>query len=153
MRRYVRLVLISLFLPFVCTSQSKDAFAEPQRILDSFFIVYQTEGHEAALTKLLETSKWISKGDIENVISKLTEFTNQAGKYNGFEKIKRVQYGSSVVAYTYIAKYDSQPLKLLFRFYKPNDKWQIQGFNYNPDFSDELEEASKGYRLKENSDN
>jgi hypothetical protein len=51
---------------------------------------------------------------------------------------------------TYIVKYDREPLRFTFFFYKPKDVWRVSNFSYDENISDELEEAAKVYRLKEN---
>lgn len=47
-------------------------------------------------------------------------------------------------------KYDRQPVRFQFIFYKPSDKWQLQDFRYDDDLDTELIEAANAYRLMEN---
>lgn len=51
---------------------------------------------------------------------------------------------------TYLVRDDRQPLVFNIMYYRPGDKWQMQDFKYGNSIDDELEEASKAYRLKEN---
>ncbi len=51
---------------------------------------------------------------------------------------------------TYLIRHDREPLVFNFMFYKPNNEWHIQNFKFGNSIDDELEEASKAYRLNEN---
>jgi hypothetical protein len=66
--------------------------------------------------------------------------------------LARKTAGSSVVMLTYVVKHDREPLIFRFMFYKPQNTWVINDFKYNSSLDEELEEASKAYRFKENLD-
>lgn len=51
-----------------------------------------------------------------------------------------------------LVKYDRQPLRFSFTFYKAKDVWQLYNFEYIDRLIEELDESSKVYRLKENFD-
>ena len=124
--------------------------SDTQKIVDQFFKTYKEKGHEEAVTTLLETNKWIPEKSAENVSTKLTELLDQIGQFYGYDKIKESTYGPNVIQYTYLVRYDRQPLRFLFRFYRPNDTWQTQGFEYQVEFLDELDETVKADKLKAN---
>lgn len=150
----IRTIFIVLIFtaPLTLCSQVKDPSSETEKIIDDFFKTYKDKGHKDAIESLLSTNKWITKADANNVATQLGELVSQVGQYYGHEKIRERQYGQSIVQYIYVVKYERQPLKFIFRFYKPNDKWQTQTFKYEIDFMDELDEAGKAYRFKENLD-
>jgi hypothetical protein len=52
--------------------------------------------------------------------------------------------------FTYLVRHDKEPLTFNIMYYRPNDKWQMQSFKYANETSNELEEASKVWRMKEN---
>ena len=54
---------------------------------------------------------------------------------------------------TFLVRHDRDPLTFRIVFYKPHVAWQVQNFKFDNKMDDELEEASKGYRLKENATN
>ncbi|CAL2102228.1 protein of unknown function [Tenacibaculum sp. 190130A14a] len=91
-----------------------------------------------------------NKDGIENVKSQLTNFLGLVGDYYGHEKITDKSIGKSYKLVSYMVKYDRQPIRFTFVFYKPKDKWQVQNFRFDDNLDDELRESGKVYRLKEN---
>ena len=49
---------------------------------------------------------------------------------------------------SYLVKYDRQPIRFTFQFYKPNKEWRIHSFKYDGNIDDEIEEAAKLYYFK-----
>jgi hypothetical protein len=49
--------------------------------------------------------------------------------------------------YSYLVKYDRQPLRFIFKFYKPNDKWVLYSYALDDSLDDEIQEAAKLYYL------
>jgi hypothetical protein len=74
------------------------------------------------------------------------------GEFYSHQKIKKVSVGNDLVMHSYLVKYDRQPLRFIFTFYRPGDTWRLQNFKYDDSIDEELEEAIKAYRLKENLD-
>jgi len=70
------------------------------------------------------------------------------GKYHGFEKIVRKELGESLVLESYLVKYDRQPLRFTFKFYKPNDKWILFNFQYDEDVDEELSESASVFYIE-----
>ena len=91
-----------------------------------------------------------NKDGIENVKTQLTSFLGLVGDYYGYEKSTDKSVGESYKLISYMIKYDRQPVRFTFVFYKPKDKWQVQNFQYDDNLDEELEESGKVYRLKEN---
>jgi hypothetical protein len=149
MKKISLLLLTIVGMTLTLKAQSSNN-TETQKIVDQFFRTYREKGHEEAIGALLGTNKWIPEKSAENVSMKLTELLGQIGQFYGYEKIKESRYGVNVIQYTYLVRYERQPLRFLFRFYRPNDKWQTQGFEYEVEFLDELDETSKADKLKEN---
>lgn len=145
-------ILVPLLM--MCTvlscTQEPEGNQETQKIVDGFFKTYKAAGPKEAIVSFLAMNKWVTNDDANNVAVQMNEVISQVGKYYGQEKITVSTYGNNVIQYVYIAKYERQPLKFIFRFYRPGDVWQVQSFNYEVDFIKELDEAGKGYRLKEN---
>lgn len=123
-----------------------------EEITDQFFKTYKKAPLEA-VDYVFGTNKWMTernKDGIDNVKNQLSSFLSLVGDYYGYEKITEKRIGESFKLVSYLVKYDRQPVRFTFVFYKPKDKWQIQNFQYDDNLDDELEEAAKVYRLKEN---
>ena len=143
MMRYLILVMSIL----TSTLYSQDT---PEKLIDQFFETYTSSGPREALTELYQTNKWMerNKDDLEKVKSQLEGLVNIVGDYYGKEFILKKELGESFVLISYLVKYDRQPVRFTFEFYKPNDTWRVFSFSYDDNFDDEVEEAAKLYYLK-----
>lgn len=146
-------VLLSLlFILLAC----KISFAQssPEDIINKFFDLYKRDGSDKALDYIFSTNKY--SGDSQEAINTLKENLRKTvsfdGAFCGYEPLSRKSAGQSFVMLTFLVKHDRDPLTFRVVFYKPIDKWQVQNFKFDNKMDDELEEASKGYRLKENSE-
>lgn len=142
-----------LFLSFTLTTLSLTSFGQtPEELIEKFFEEYETKGSNEALDNLYSTNKWVSRNQdaIDNLKSQLTNMQSLIGEYYGYEPITTKSAGKSLVLHSFLVKYDRQPLRFTFEFYKPKDDWTIFGFSYDEDLDDEIEEAAKAYRLPEN---
>jgi len=122
-----------------------------EEIIDHFFQVYKKDP-SAAIDDFFSKNKWVSgkKDDITNVRVQLKNWLDQVGGYHGYELISEKTIGNSLKLYSYLVKYDREPIRFIFLLYKPADIWQPQSFTFNHNMDDELEEAAKAYRLKGN---
>jgi hypothetical protein len=91
-----------------------------------------------------------SEDQIENVKIKLTGTLKLLGDYAGYNLVTRKTVGEHLVLYIYMVRYDRQPLRFSLLFYKPSNEWRLFNFSYDDSIDEELAEASKVYRLKEN---
>ena len=124
----------------------------PQKIIDDFFVAYKNDAGKA-VKDLYKTNLWTEriKDDIENIANKLNGFTlDFVGKYYGYELITTKKFSESFELYSYLVKYDRQPIRFTFTFYRPNDKWMLYSFQFDDSFSKEMEEAAKLYYLNLN---
>lgn len=144
------LIIIGLLL------YSFNGFAQndPQKIINEFFRLYKTKDANEAVDYIFSTNKWMndSKDQIENVKFKLNSTLKLIGDYAGYDLITKKNVGDHLTLYTYIVRYDRQPLRFSLLFYKPSNEWRLQNFSYDDKIDEELDEASKAYRLKENLD-
>lgn len=146
-----KFVLISLmFYSFVSSAQD-----DPQKIIDKFFSLYTTKNANEAIDYIFSTNKWMndSKDQIENVKFRLNGTLKLIGDYTGHSLITKKTVGEHLTLYTFMIRYDRQPLRFTMLFYKPKNEWRLQNFSYDDNIDEELEEAAKAYRLKENFDN
>ena len=134
------MLIVLVFLSMNCLAQQA-----PQQMIDTFFAAYKKDAGKA-VKLLYETNPWTEriKDDIENIANKVNGFTlDYVGKYYGAELITSKKFSESFELYSYLVKYDRQPLRFTFKFYKPNDKWVLYAFQFDDEFSTEMEEAAK----------
>ncbi len=121
----------------------------PQSLIDNFFKTYETNPGQA-VRDLYQTNVWTSrvKDQIDNLVNTVNGLTEDyIGKYYGFELITIRRLSDSFALYSYLVRYDRQPVRFIFEFYKPNDKWVLYAFKLDDKVNSELEEAAKVYNL------
>lgn len=145
--RTALLLICFVSITISCLSQTT-----PREISARFFEVYKQDGTDKALDYLFSNTSYakeISEG-IEDVKRQLKKSTGLLGKYYGVDLLTTKTAGPNIIMLTFLVRHDREPLVFNLMFYKPNDKWQMQNFKYGSSIDDELEEASKAYRLQEN---
>jgi hypothetical protein len=125
---------------------------DPQKIIDEFFTLYKNKSADAALDYIFGTNKWMenSKDQIDGVKLKLNSSLKLLGEYYGHNLITKKSIGDHLSLYTFMVRYDRQALRFSILMYKANENWKMMNFSYDDNLDDELEEAAKAYRLKEN---
>ena len=134
-----------LFVVLISLSGNFFAQTTPQTMINTFFATYKTDAGKA-VTDLYETNKWtlLIQDDVDKIVKTVNGFTlSYMGKYYGNEMITSKKFSESFILYSYIVKYDRQPIRFIFKFYKPSDKWVLYSFALDDDLDDELEEAAK----------
>ncbi|WP_211217400.1 hypothetical protein [Neolewinella persica] len=137
-----------LCLTFTMLIGSVSAQSSPNELSEQFFKTYVEKGSSEALDELYSTNSWINKSQdavlkLKNQIEGLNE--DYVGKYYGYELITEKKISDSYVLRSYLVKFDRQPIRYTFQFYKPNATWKIYSFQYDGNISSELEEAAKVY--------
>ncbi|MBL7935603.1 MAG: hypothetical protein JNM51_07325 [Bacteroidia bacterium] len=143
--------MVLLMLMLLSTNILK-AQTTTEEITDEFFKTYE-KSPQKAIDYIFGTNKWMmdrNKDGIDNIKTQLTSFLGLVGDYYSYEKITEKSVGISYKLVSFMIKYDRQPVRFTFVFYKQKDKWQVQNFQYDDNLDDELEESGKVYRLKEN---
>jgi hypothetical protein len=124
----------------------------PQEISNKFFATYKLGDTDKAIEYLFSNTPYAKdiSDAIEDVKRQLKKTAGQIGKFYGADLLTSKTAGRNLIMLTYLVRHDREPLVFNIMFYKPNEKWQMQNFKYGNSIDDELEEASKAYRLKEN---
>ncbi|WP_375238099.1 hypothetical protein [Aurantibacter sp.] len=135
-------IILITFVLFI--SNSLKSQTSTDEILNKFFVIYEASPFEA-VDYVYSTNKWMERNidGIEDVKNKMRTFLGLVGEYYGYEEIVQNSIGEKYKLVSYIVKYDRQPLRFTFIFYKPKDKWQVQNFRFDDNLSDELTELSK----------
>ena len=139
-----------LFVLLISISGNLFAQSSPQDMINDFFATYEKNAGKA-VKELYATNKWTEriKDDIDKIIGTVNGFTESyMGKYYGYEIITTKKFSESFELYSYLVKYDRQPIRFIFKFYKPNDKWVLYAYSLDDSLDDEIQEAAKLYYLK-----
>jgi hypothetical protein len=139
-----------LIILLISTTANLFAQSSPQDLIDTFFNTYEKDAGKA-VKELYETNKWTEriKDDIDKVIGTVNGFTESyMGKYYGYEIITKKKFAESFELYSYMIKYDRQPIRFIFKFYKPNDKWVLYSYALDDSLDSEIQEAAKLYYLE-----
>ncbi|MDH3711535.1 MAG: hypothetical protein OER04_16710 [Cyclobacteriaceae bacterium] len=140
------LIVLSLLISWVSFAQNT-----PREIAEKFFDDYVEDGASVALDNLYFTNKWINRSAdaVANLKSKMEGLNlDFVGEYYGHELISEKKLGQSYVLLAYLAKFDRQPIRYIFQFYKPKDQWVVYSFKYDSSIDDEIEEAAKVFNLE-----
>jgi len=138
-------LVLSVMMVFSTLNYS-NAQGTPEEISEKFFKLYQ-KSPEKAIDFVFNTNRWIKENPEgeDNVKKKLNDFIDIVGEYYGYEKMIERNVGENYKLVSYMVKYDRQPVRFTFIYYKPNGKWQLQNFQYDDKMGEELEEAGKLY--------
>lgn len=144
--RTVLVILLSLI------SLSKiQAQATTEEISDKFFSIYLKDPAKA-VDYGFSTNKWMDRklDAVTDLKNKLKNLVDLCGEYYGYEMLSDKTAGRNIKRVTFIVRYEREPIRFSFFFYKPKDKWQLNNFSFDESIDDDLEEATKAYRLQEN---
>jgi len=119
------------------------------KITDQFFAIYATNP-DSAIVFCFKSNKWIPPDSLTGIKLMLKSLINQLGIYCSYELITTKKITNSYVLIRFLVKYERQPIRFSFIFYKANKAWQLQHFKYDLDFDTELEDAGKAMLLKDN---
>ena len=72
-------------------------------------------------------------------IKQLPIIQGRYGKPVGIEFMKTEKGGKSLLRINYLIKHERLALRVIFTFYKPNDKWLLIGFSWNDKIDELLE--------------
>jgi hypothetical protein len=148
-----RLLKRTAFATFLLMLVFVNAFSQAttKDITDKFFSIYKKNPLQA-VDYGFSTNKWMSRkpDDLANAKTKLKDLIALLGDYYGYELLSDKTAGPNIRMVAFIVRYDRQPIRFTFLFYKPKDSWQLNNFSFDQDIDKDLEEATKAYRLKEN---
>jgi len=116
----------------------------PVSIIDTFFKKIKSDGTDPAIDYLFSTNKLFNNVAQINLLKiKLDSLQRSVGQYVGHELIAQKSAGTSLVFYSYLAKFTVQPIRFTFMFYKAQTDWVLYRFKYDDQMDLELEEAGK----------
>lgn len=142
----IRIFLIPILLFF---SISSFAQTNPDDLIKKFFDEYKTSP-ALAIDNIYLTNSWTSraKDAIDQMKNEVNKYTiDYMGKYYGYVLITQKKLSDCFILYSYMVRYDRQPLRFTFELYKPNDKWMLFSFKIDSNLDDEIEQSAKLYYL------
>lgn len=130
----------AIFTFLLTSSLALQAQDDPQKIIDRFFDLYKNDSPNGAIDYIFSTNKWMSEStdQIENVKFKINSTLKLLGKYEGYDLISKKSAGGHLVLYTFMVRYNRQPLRYSILFYKASTGWMLYNFQYDDEFNDEL---------------
>ncbi len=146
----ILLTLCPLLL-FYCTTKAQVQEQNPTDISKKFFEMYAAKPLDAIdyLFSDVKKNKQISD-DITAIKKNLKMTIDQDGVNNGYELITEKNVGANLKLQSYMVKYDKQPVRFIFIYYRPKDVWKIYTFQFNTNMDEELTSAAGVDQLKEN---
>ena len=137
----MKIHILSIFMFFTAVSYGQT----PENLISTFFQVYKSNPSKA-VDDLYGTNPWTvnSKEGIENMKREIASYTKDyMGDYYGNELIIKQKCTESFELHYFMVKYDRQPLKFVFEFYKPKDKWMLYSLLIDAEFDEDVEQAAK----------
>jgi hypothetical protein len=133
------LLSYALIFFFFLSASKVLAQVNPKGVADKFFKDYQSLGATKSIDNLYASNKWmeLSAEAVAGLKTQLEGLTvDFVGKFYGYELIKEQKIGENYLFLTYLGRYDRQPIKFEFEFYKPSNNWQIHSFSFDDKFGE-----------------
>ncbi|OFX72077.1 MAG: hypothetical protein A2X12_02415 [Bacteroidetes bacterium GWE2_29_8] len=104
---------------------------EANDVINQFFKTYEGKGYEAGVDYLLSTNKKMQSDSMQtaNIKNLFKASVSEAGNYSGNELIKKEEVSASLIKYTYLLKYENDPINVILILYKAKDKWSAYNIN------------------------
>lgn len=121
-------------------------------LISNFYELYEKNEIDASFNHLFSSNMWMNGNDssLLKLKSELKSTLPALGQYKGYELIAKKSLGKDYVLFSFLTKYERQPLRFTFVIYNVNKNWQLQNFKYDVNFDQELEKASEAYFLHDN---
>lgn len=106
---------------------------KPEQMVAIFFDLFRSRGPAQAVDYIFSNNPNIyerqdSVGALKEKVGKLEEML---GKEHGQVLIQDRQFADTIRVISYLVKYDRQPLRFTFVFYKAENRWVTYQFNFD----------------------
>ncbi|UBM58891.1 hypothetical protein LAG90_19010 [Marinilongibacter aquaticus] len=131
------------------------AFAQkPSEMTARFFETYESGESIKALEELYANSPWLERirDDVEKLKTQFADLPRIVGSYNDKVLLYEKTVSDCFLIASYLVKYDRQPVRMTFEYYKPKSTWYLYSFSYDDDFLKEFKETLKYKNLESLSD-
>ena len=118
---------------------------EPKEIVDEFFKLYGSGKVDMSVDFIASTNPWLARAtdSLAHLKSQLNSLASTLGEYYEYQLIAEKCLGDRMIGFCSVAIFDRQPIRFIFVFYKPQEKWKMQKINFDMDLDDDLEESIK----------
>ena len=136
-----KVLLLAIFSLTTLATYSQNSTDD---ITEKFFTQFKSDTDQA-LDNLFRTNKWMveNKDGTQKVKYQIREFAALVGEYLGYEKIGEKSLTESLKIAVFLVKYERQPIRFVFKYYKPKESWVIYNFSFDESIDDDLEEIMK----------
>ena len=133
-----------LLLIFVSCDKKAERDAELDKFNSVFFEKYKSNTLDA-MNFMYSSNKNFenNKAAIDSLNIKLVNLIKQLGEYKGSEFITERKVGESLILRSYLVKYDLQPIRFTFMYYKPKDRWILYYFYFDSSVEEELKSSAQ----------
>lgn len=149
MKTIISISIAILFSMPVYANKPVDKLAEPiLKAIDSNDI---DELAYIAFPEGSETREYFSDANLNELNQTLEVTLSETGKSYGHKLIYESNLEDTYILRYYLLKMKRQPMLLKLEFYKPNNKWKVQGMSLDDDLDDYIEKHAKnlfGYLSK-----
>lgn len=111
---------------------------QPEEMVEIFFDLFRSRGPAQAVDYIFSNNPYIyeKKDSVGALKDKVARLEEMLGKEHGQVLIQDRQFADTVRTISYLVKYDRQPLRFTFVFYKAQNRWVTYQFNFD-DLMDE----------------
>lgn len=140
-----RIIIVSSFFLILMAppSVSHASKIDYEVIIKKFFEIYKSGNSDKAVDYIFSTNRYVDKESIAQIKNQMRNVKDIVGVYYGYEFINSKKIGDSLICVTYLVKYERQPFRFSFIFYKPLNEWIIFSFTSDDKYDVELKEATK----------
>lgn len=105
---------------------------------------------KAAVDGLYEGNPWVAdfEESLADATGQLVALAGVLGAYHGHELLVEERLSERTVYLWYLAYYDRQPVSFQFLFYKPEESWRTQHFQYTKEVGALAQQLARDRLLK-----
>ena len=118
--------------------------SNPEDYIKKFFIDFPKDSNKA-VDELYSTNHYTKEmaESISNMKKVAENYPSALGNFYGYELITKKECTNNFILFSYFVRYDRQPMKFTFEFYKPNDKWTLYSLNFANNIDEDVEQAAR----------
>ena len=144
LRPFIQLAIwMALFL--FTTAAPAQTLNEPLARTEALMNLYMQDGFDVFVDSVFSGSTWVESRSLDKLKLEADSYLNNkaAGKSYGFDLVSTAHIGDRMMSITYPLRTDRMPVAFHFMWYRPDDSWRINSFQFDTDLDDALREVEK----------